>query len=46
MLKNPMSMKAILHRQNNWQFIAKFILLHYYMSLLVIARQLWWMNLE
>jgi hypothetical protein len=46
MLKNPTGMKEMLHRQNSQPFLAKFPLLRYQMSLLVIARELWWMNQE
>jgi hypothetical protein len=40
MLKNPTSMKEILCRQYSVAIFTKFLLLHYWMSLLVIARAL------
>jgi hypothetical protein len=46
MLKNPFSMKEILHRQNSVAIsyqVSPALLLG---SLLVIARELWWMNQE
>jgi hypothetical protein len=39
-------MKEILRRQNSRKFLAKFLLLRYQMSLLVIAGELWLMNRE
>jgi hypothetical protein len=44
MPKNPTGMKEILHRQNSWPFLANSLLLHYQISLLVIAGEHWWMN--
>jgi hypothetical protein len=41
LLKNPAGMKEILRSQNSWPFLAKYILLLYQMSVLVIARELW-----
>jgi hypothetical protein len=46
MLRNPAGMKEILCRQNSVPFLAEFLLLWYQMSLLIIARELWWMNQE
>jgi hypothetical protein len=38
--------REILRRQNSPPFLAKFFLLRYHVSLLVTARELWWMNQE
>jgi hypothetical protein len=46
MLKNPSSMKEVLLRQNSLPFLTKYFLLHYQISLLIIAGELWWMNKE
>jgi hypothetical protein len=37
-------MKRDIRRKNSRPFLARFLLLPYQMSLLVIARELWWMN--
>jgi hypothetical protein len=39
-------MKDIFRLQNSSQFLAKFLLLRYQVSLLVTARDLWWKNHE
>jgi hypothetical protein len=38
--------RYLLRRQNSRPFLAKFLLLLYCVSMLVIAIQLWWMNQE
>jgi hypothetical protein len=38
--------RYLLRRQNSRPFLAKFLLLLYWVSMLVIAIQLWWMNQE
>jgi hypothetical protein len=43
-VKYPYSMKVILLRQNLRTFLAMLFLLRYYVSLLICARELWWMN--
>jgi hypothetical protein len=43
-VKEPTSMKDILRRQNSLPFLAKFLLLGYQESVLVTARERWWMN--
>jgi hypothetical protein len=43
-LKNTTGMKEILHWQNSRPFLAKFHLLHYYMSLLVSGGQEFLLN--
>jgi hypothetical protein len=44
MLKNSTSMKKYTSRKNALPFLAKFLLLRYQMSLLVIAGEFWWIN--
>jgi hypothetical protein len=46
MLKIPANMKEILRRQNYTDIPLQVSLLRYYVPLLVIARELWWMNQE
>jgi hypothetical protein len=43
-IEKPLGMKAILRRQNPLTFLANFLLYRYVQPLLVITRELWWMN--
>jgi hypothetical protein len=46
MLKNPTGVKEIFLRENSRPFLAKFLQIRYQISLLVIVRELWWINQE
>jgi hypothetical protein len=46
MSKNPTGVKIDISLANSLLFLAKFLLLRYQMSLLVIAGKVWWMNQE
>jgi hypothetical protein len=46
MLTNPAGYEKILRQQNSPTFLARFLPIRYYVSLLVFARDLWWMDQE